>query len=357
MKLLLSAFLVLIIAAAMLISFSPTARSILPDLNNSETVELSNVKNNFPTAFLNSLNPDQKKKAVLPFDEASREKWHYLPSTMFDREGIQLNELTKEQKDLAFKLLESHLSKTGYNKTLQIIELEKVLAEIENNPRTRDPEKYHIAFYGNPASDRQWAWSFEGHHISLNFTVFDDKISIAPRFLGANPATIDGGKRKGERTLADEEDLGLELINSLSADQKQMATIQNSTFFDIVTRNKSEVSPFDSFGIKAKALSKTQQDTLQKLINVYLSVMPKELAEKRSNNLKEEEFDKISFGWAGATENRKPHYYRIQGKTFLIEFDNTQNNANHIHSVWRDFDGDFGRDLIREHYKKSDHHK
>ncbi|MGI8543580.1 MAG: DUF3500 domain-containing protein [Aridibacter sp.] len=357
MKLLLSAFLILIIAAAILISFSPTARSILPYLNNSEMVKSSNLKNNPATAFLNSLNPDQKKKALMPIDDASRDKWHYLPSTFWSRSGIQLGELTKEQKDLAFKLLASHLSKTGYDKTRQIISLEEILAEIENNPRTRDPEKYHIAFYGNPATDKLWAWSFEGHHISLNFMISDDKISIAPRFLGANPATIETGKRKGERTLADEEDLGLELINSLTSDKKQKAIFQQSAFRDIVTTNETKVEPLDPVGIKLAELNKPQKDILVKLINVYLSTIPEELATKRMDNLNKEEFNEIRFGWAGATESRQPHYYRIQGKTFLVEFDNTQNNANHIHSVWRDFDGDFGKDLLQEHYKKSDHHK
>lgn len=357
MKLLLSAFLILIIAAAILISFSPTGRSILPDLNNSEMVKSSNLKNNPATSFLNSLDPDQKKKATMPIDDDSREKWHYLPSTFWSRSGIQLGELTKEQKDLALKLLVSHLSKTGYDKTRQIISLEEILAEIENNPRTRDPEKYHIAFYGNPATDKLWAWSFEGHHISLNFTISDDKISIAPRFLGANPATIETGKRKGERTLADEEDLGLELINSLTSDKKQKAIFQQSAFRDIVTTNETKVEPLDPVGIKLAELNKPQKDILVKLINVYLSTMPEELATKRMDNLNKEEFNEIRFGWAGATESRQPHYYRIQGKTFLVEFDNTQNNANHIHSVWRDFDGDFGKDLLQEHYKKSDHHK
>ncbi len=312
---------------------------------------------NAATEFLRSLKAEQQKKALMPMDDASRERWHYLPSTMFDRGGIPLYELSDEQKKLAFKLLRDHLSETGFDKVQRIIELENVLAELTNNPNTRDPEKYSVAIYGNPATAKLWAWSFEGHHISLNFTISGEKVSIVPRFLGADPATIQTGKRKGERTLAEEEDLGLELINSLNSGQKQKAIIQDATFFDIVTRNKTEVSPFDSFGIKAMELSESQRAILEKLINVYLSVMPEELAEKRSENLKKEEFGEIQFGWAGATESGKPHYYRIQGKSFLIEFDNSQNSGNHIHTVWRDFKGDFGRDLIKEHYETSEHHK
>lgn len=312
---------------------------------------------NSATAFLKSLSPEQRKKALMKIDNNSRERWHYLPSTMFDRGGIPLKELNEKQKGLAFKFLEDHLSKTGYEKVRQIITLEEILAEISGNSSMRDPEKYSVAIYGNPATDKLWAWSFEGHHISLNFTIADKKVSVVPRFLGANPATIQTGKRKGERTLAQEADLGMELVNSLNSWQKQKAIIQNSTFYDIVTRNKSEVSPFDSFGIKMKDLDETQKANLQKLIGVYLSIMPKELAEKRLEKLKKEDFSEIQFGWAGATEKGKPYYYRIQGKSFLIEFDNSQNSGNHIHTVWRDFNGDFGRDLIKEHYKNSNHHK
>ena len=292
----------------------------------------------------------------MPIDESSRERWHYLPSTMFDRAGIPLHALTPDQKKLAFRLLRSHLSETGYDKVRRIIELEKVLAELSNNPVVRDPEKYNVAIYGNPAADELWAWSFEGHHISLNFTISGEKVSMVPRFLGANPATIRSGPREGERTLASEADLGMELVNSLNPEQRKKAIIRDSTFYDIVTRNESKVTPFEPFGIKSKDLDEAQTGTLTKLIGVYLSVMPQELAAERLENLKKENSEEIRFGWAGATEKGKPHYYRIQGKTFLIEFDNSQNRGNHIHTVWRDFDGDFGRDLIKEHYRNSDHH-
>ncbi|NNE97749.1 MAG: DUF3500 domain-containing protein, partial [Pyrinomonadaceae bacterium] len=276
-------------------------------------------------------------------------------STFWTRSGIQLANLTPKQKELAFDLLKSHLSKSGYDKALRIIALEKILAEIENSPRTRDPEKYHLAFYGNPAEDKVWAWSFEGHHLSLNFTIANEEVAVAPRFLGANPATIRSGKQKGERTLAAEQDLALELVNSLTSEQRKQAIFRSEAYWDIVTGNSAEVSPMDPVGIQFESLNESQKQLLLKLIDVYLEVMPKNLASKRIDNLKKEGLKDIRFGWAGATETGKGHYYRIQGKTFLIEFDNTQNGANHIHSVWRDFDGDFGRDLIKEHYAASDH--
>lgn len=242
-------------------------------------------------------------------------------------------------------------------KTQQIMVLETILAEQSGDNNFRDPEKYFAAFYGEPGKDNLWAWSFEGHHISLNFSIIGDQMSIAPRFMGANPATIPEGKRNGDRILGREEDFGFQLIYSLSDEQKSKTIFQSYSFSDIVTSNSTEVGPIKPVGIKMQALNKEQQHILLDLINEYISTMPAELATKRMNNLKEEEYDEIRFGWAGATEKGKPHYYRVQGKTFLIEFDNTQNNANHIHTVWRDFDGDFGRDLIREHYHSSGHHE
>jgi len=305
--------------------------------------------------FLNSLTEEQRSKTQLPFDDLSRNEWHFLPGAMWPRAGIQLYELNENQKILIFKLLKANLSKTGYDKTLKIMDLENVLAEISGDTIFRDSEKYSIAFYGNPEKDAIWAWTFEGHHVSFNFTVVDGKVSIAPRFMGASPAFIKEGPRKGERVLAHEEDYGILLINMLSPEQQEKAIFQNVAFFDLVTSNAAEVSPLNQVGIKVGELNKKQQSVLIGLLNEYLSTMPTQLAEKRLKSLESEELGDIHFGWAGSTQLGKPHYYRVQGKTFLIEFDNSQNDANHVHLVWRDFNGDFGRDLIMEHYKNSKH--
>jgi len=312
-------------------------------------------KSNPAIDFLNSLSQEQREKTQLPFDDITRKEWHFLPGAMWPRAGIQLFELNENQKVLLFNLLKSDLSETGYNKTMKIMDLENVLAEISGDSDFRDAEKYSIAFYGNPEKDKKWSWSFEGHHVSLNFTIVDDKISIAPRFMGANPAIIKEGEREGEKTLEKEEGLGFILINSLSEEQTQKAIFQKESFFDIVTSNAIEVAPLEKVGIEMSELNTKQQSILLDLLNEYLSTMPTELAEKRMARLKAEELNAITFGWAGSTQLGKPHYYRIQGKTFLVELDNTQSNANHIHLVWRDFNGDFGRDLIAEHYKNSKH--
>ena len=292
----------------------------------------------------------------MPFKDISRKDWHYLPAKMWPRSGLKLGDLNENQKTAFSQMLQSFLSESGYDKTQKIIGLENVLAELENDPEMRDGGAYFIAIYGNPRTDSLWAWSFQGHHVALNFTLSNGKLSTAPRFFGANPATIKEGPRKGERTLDREEDLAMELINSLSDEQKEGAIFQEISFMDIVTTNATEVSPLKPVGIEAHKLNTNQKNLLNQLLTEYISSLPEKLAIERESKILQEEFDEIRFGWAGALTKGQGHNYRIQGKTFLIEFDNTQNEANHIHTVWRDFDGDFGVDLIREHYLNSEHH-
>lgn len=310
------------------------------------------------TAFLDALDSQQLKKTQFPFEHLSRDAWHFLPAKSWKRDGIQLHELTEKQQELFAEMLRSFLSKTGYDKTQRIMDLENVLAEIEQRPEFRDPTLYHIAVYGNPRSDSLWAWSFEGHHISLNFTILNGKISSSPRFLGANPATIPQGPRKGERTLAEEEDLGYALMHSMDEAQQQQAIFQHRAFKEVVTSNSTQVGPLETVGIAVNELNEAQQTQVKSLLDLYLSTLPTSLASARAQKIQQEEFEDIYFAWAGSLNRKEGHYYRIQGKSFLIEFDNTQNNVNHIHTVWRDFNGDFGRDLIREHYQHAgQHHK
>ncbi|MEL6674807.1 MAG: DUF3500 domain-containing protein [Bacteroidota bacterium] len=307
--------------------------------------------------FLNSLNAEQKAQAHLEFTHMGRQFWHFLPGEMWPRPGIRVHDLTPAQREALAELMKSFLSEAGYEKTQQIIGLESVLAELENNTLFRDPEKYNVAFYGNPGKDSLWAWSFEGHHVSLNFTIRHDEVSATPRFLGASPAIIQEGPRKGEQTLAKEQNLALELIQSLVPTQREQAIFQEHSFFEVVSGNATEVGPLAPVGIPVKDLNPVQQQLLKSLLQEYLATMPDKLAASRWDQIAKEDWAAMRFGWAGATQLGEAHYYRIQGKTFLVEFDNTQNEANHIHTVWRDFDGDFGRDLIREHYQHAPHHK
>lgn len=306
--------------------------------------------------FLNSLNSDQKQKALIEFDDETRTRWHYFPSTMYSREGIPLKELNSSQKKLVHKLLQTYLSVNGYKKATDAIKVEGILKDLTNSPATRNNELYYTTFYGKPSSDKPWGWSFEGHHLSLNFTVEGNNISYVPIFYGANPAIVKSGPDKGFRSLKNEEDMGLKLIGMLDASQQEKAIFSSSTSGDIESKNNSEISPLKQKGIAVSEMNAEQQKVLFELINEYISSAPKNVAEIRTNTIKSEEIKDIYFAWAGETKLEKAHYYSIQGKTFLIEFDNTQNNANHIHAVWRNFDGDFGRDLIKEHLNSSHHH-
>ncbi len=305
---------------------------------------------------INSLDSAQKAKSVFSFNEMSRYDWHYFPATMVARQGACLKDLNSTQKKNINALLKSFLSDKGYTRTQDIMNNEYYLKELEPNNINRIPENYYVAFYGNPGMDSVWGWKFSGHHVALNFTIVNNQLAFAPFFFGNYPAEIKAGQNKGRRIIEDEEDIGFQIINMLTSEQKSKAIFELKAFTDIVTTNSAQVGALKSVGILAKDLTHQQKVILNKLIVAYLSSMPSEIAEIRMKRIVSEDFTEIKFGWAGGLISGEPHYYRIQGKTFLIEFDNTQNKANHIHTVWRDFNGDFGIDLLKEHYQNSKHH-
>jgi len=307
-------------------------------------------------AFVNSLTEEEKKKAVFPFDEMNRYEWHYLPATMVARTGVAVKDLDNSQKLVLDTLLQAYLSDEGYKRTKNIIGNELLLKEMQPDNPNRIPENYFVSVYGSPGKDSIWGWKFSGHHVALNFTIVNEQLAFAPFFFGIYPAEIKDGLKKGQRIIRDEEDLGFTLVNSFTPEQKQKALFQLKAFSDIVTTNAMQVGPLKPVGIFASDLTHAQKTALNKLIVAYLLSMPKTIAKTRMEKITTEDMDSISFGWAGGTGPGIPHYYRVQGKTFLIEFDNTQNNANHIHTVWRDFNGDFGEDLLSEHYHESHHH-
>jgi hypothetical protein len=300
-----------------------------------------------------SLTPEQRGRAVFAFADAERLNWHFVPR---ERRGLPLKDMTAPQRALAKALLEAGLGARGYLKASTVMELELVLRELGGNPVMRDPELYFFSIFGTPSAAEPWGWRAEGHHLSLNFTIVRGTlVATAPAFLGANPARVPSGARAGLRALAAEEDLARELVRSLDADQRTSAILAGAAPRDIVTGNAAEVDPLSPTGISAGRLSAGQKEVLRRLIDEYLSRMADDLAAERRAKLSASDFDAVTFAWAGTTEPGGPHYYRVQGPTFLIEYDNTQNDANHIHSVWRDFEGDFGRDLLRAHYRATPH--
>lgn len=293
--------------------------------------------------------PDSTREKMLrPFDDRDRLDWHYTPRS---RNGVALKELDARGRDAVHALLREALSATGYRKVVNIIELELVLREIETFGLMRDPERYHLTIYGKPSRTDPWGWRFEGHHLSLNFTLAGDHMAVdTPNFLGANPATVTKGPRTGLRVLAAEEDEARALLGSLSEAQRREAVFDTRTYGDIVTKNADKVDPQTPVGIVAARLGEPQRAQLVKLVEVYARTFEPGLAEARMARVREGGIENIRFGWAGATERGRPHYYRVQGPLFLIEYDASQDGGNHIHTVWRDFDGDFGRDLLRQHY-------
>jgi hypothetical protein len=297
---------------------------------------------------LAALPEKSRAQAMRPFEDRDRTEWHYTPRS---RNGLSLKELDGRGRETVHALLRTALSATGYRKVVNIIELEIVLREIETFGWMRDPERYHLTVYGKPDRAARWGWRFEGHHLSLNFTLAGERLAVdTPSFFGANPATVAKGARKGLRALGEEHDAGWALLESLGEAQRREAVFEARTYGDIVTANRDKVAPLGELGIPAAKLDQRQRELLWRLIETYARSFEPGLAEARLARAREGGIEALRFGWAGSTARGKPHYYRVQGARFLIEYDASQSDGNHIHTVWRDFSGDFGRDLLREHY-------
>ncbi len=300
--------------------------------------------------FQKSLSAEQSAKITFPFGDDQRFNWHYIPR---ERKGIPFKELDPASRHLGTALLNAGLSQRGFIKAVTTMSLEVILRALEQaSGPVRDPELYYFSLFGQPQSQKPWGYRVEGHHLSLNFTVVDDNhIASTPSFFGANPAEVLQGPQKGLRNLMAEEELGRSLLKSLDERQRREAVMSNSAPADILSGNLRKAEALKPAGILASGLSQTQSDLLMSLITEYAANMAPDIAAVRIEKLRSGGFGNISFAWAGGAERGQPHYYRIQGPTFLIEYDNTQNNANHIHTVWRDFNDDFGLDLLAAHYK------
>ena len=309
--------------------------------------------------FLALLSPDQKKLATFALDSQEHEHWGFVPTEIFARNGLRIDAMTDPQRAAAHDLLRAGLSQKGYLTATSIMQLEEVLKAIEDagggdvaqgRRMERNPVKYFVSIFGTPSATGSWGWRVEGHHVSLNFTMSGGTlVSSSPQFFGSNPAEVRSGPKKGLRILAEEEDSARALLAALTPAQRARAVLSGPAPGDIVTSNKVTIDPLAPAGIPATDLQPNQRDLLMKVIDAYTSAMAPDIAADRMAKLRQAGVDKIGFAWAGPSEPGEKHYYRVQGPTFLIEFDNTQDDANHIHSVWRDFKGDFGRDILREH--------
>jgi hypothetical protein len=295
--------------------------------------------------FLASLDGAQRKETLLAFDSESRFDFHYVPLA---RKGVSLGEMNGRQRAAAEDLLRASLSQTGYSKIEQIRQLEVVLRQIENNPR-RDPNRYHFLFFGQPHASRPWTWRYEGHHISLTFAFRDGKlVASTPQFLAASPAVSGNGE-----PLKKERDLGFALLNSLTAEQRKTATISDRAPVDILTTNTRRAAIEGRKGIPFRSLDSAQKDALLALVAAHAEVQSKDESVRRMRLFALEDPDDLVFAWMGPAERNRRHYYRVQGRDILIEYDNTQDDGNHIHTVWRNLKEDFGGDPLEAHHHAS----
>ena len=304
-------------------------------------------------ALLASLDQAGRAKIQYPFESEERFNWHFIPR---ERKGLPLKEMSPAQREAAFALLKTGLSTAGFTRAETIRNLELVLRAMEKRD-SRDPEMYFVTIFGKPG-DASWAWRYEGHHLAQNWTVVRGKaISTSPAFFGAHPAEVMDGDQKGTRALAAEGDLAWTLLGKLSEKERAAAIVAGAAPNDILTANSRKAEVLPAAGLAAADMSAGTRAMLVSLIETHASNQAPELATERMGKIKAAGIDKIRFAWIGATDKAAGagHYYRIQGPTFLIEYDNTQNNGNHIHSVWRDFHGDFGRDILRDHLKAVAH--
>ena len=302
--------------------------------------------------FLGALDAAQKTKAVFPLSSDEREKWFFVPIA---RQGLPFKQMSGPQHELALALLKSGLSQRGYARAETIISLENLLKELENDTPAgrRDPTLYYVTIFGEPAVGASWGWRFEGHHLSFNFTIVEGKhVLFVPEFIGSNPGEVRSGPHKGESPLREEDELGRAFVKSLDEAQQKVAVFAAKSPNEILTSNKARVDPLTPAGLPAAQMTTAQREQFRALLNLYVTRCRTELADATLAEINAAGFDKVCFAWAGGFAPGEGHYYRIQGPTFVVEFDNTQNNANHIHTVWRDFKNDFGHDLLAGHYAK-----
>lgn len=313
------------------------------------------------TRFLGSLTDEQRATATFEFGDDVRFDWHYVPKP--SRKGLTFKDMNADQAQAAHTLVSAGLSRSGYAKAVTIMSQEELIRQIDEAAgRTRmlslrNPLLYHFSIFGKPDPKGTWGWSVEGHHISLNFTIVNGEfVATTPAMFGSEPHHVTKGGRKGQRVLGAEEDFARELLDSLSPAHRSRAIVGDKGPNDMLTAAARKLE-FESpaKGLPASELSNDQKSILKALIDTYIYNVPDDLAAEREAQAAEADPARTYFAWMGETDRSlgRPYYYRVQAPTFLIEFSTSLNNVNHIHTVWRDYDGDFGRDLLAEHHKNA----
>jgi hypothetical protein len=300
-------------------------------------------------AFVASLSRAQRARASFPFGSAERTRWHWTVPSSVPRNGLPLGQMSIRQQRLARALLRASTSRIGYGKALDIMSLQGVLQRMStgiNDPF--DADRYYVSIFGRPGN-RAWGWRLEGHHLSRNFTVVGDTIVTEPFFLGAWPTRAGTAYRsivRGERAMRREEDAAREIVLSVDGRLRRRVVFSSESLTDHVTQNAVRVSPLDPVGVLARDLPSAGQRRVLEIVRTYVANHPGATARSALARVERAGMARIRFGWAGSLRPGLPHYYRLQGPTFLLEFDNSRNSGTHIHSVWRDFERDYGRHLL-----------
>jgi hypothetical protein len=296
------------------------------------------------TTLLSSLTDDQKKLASFKFDDAERVNWHFIPR---ERKGLGLWDLDGEALSNAEAFVATGLTVAGYHKSLEVRSLEEVLYLFESGEESarrvkRHPHRYYISIFGDPSGDAAWGWRFEGHHLSLNYTIKNGEIlSSTPEFFGANPGLIDAGPGRSLRVLGRREDLARSILKSASAEQQAKIWISKEAPHDIRGPGAAQPEVGEPAGVAVADMTPEQQKLMKDLVGEYLTAMPASVVRRRVKEIEEGGVDKVHFAWWGGSELNEPHHYVVQGPSFVIEYNNTQNQANHVHSIWRNLSGDF----------------
>ena len=303
--------------------------------------------------FIKSLKPEQVQRLTFDFEDVFRKDWQFVP---MDRRGLAFGDMETTQRLLAMSLLQTALSHRGFSQSVQVMALEQVLHELENQNPIRNPNKYHLFLFGDPSTSESWGWRVEGHHLSLNFTIVGgERVVATPAFIGTNPAKVLEGPMRGMRVLGWQEDLARALVKSFTDVQKGAAIISVKAPRDVINGPGRDAQTLKPMGLAFVEMNAKQQAQLMQIVQRFTGRLRKELANDDMERIRAAGVENIHFSWAGSTQEGKPHYYAIQGPTFVMEYDNTQNNANHVHAVWRDLQNDFGVDWLRRHHQRQDH--
>jgi hypothetical protein len=300
-------------------------------------------------AWLAALDERQRHDGQLPWTNPNRENWHYVPRS---RPGIAMRAMNERQIAATWDMLGSLLSARGLEQVRGQFMIERILGELTGSRGFRDPGNYALVMFGDPSGTAPWAWRFEGHHLSINVAVAPGHgVAVTPAFFGANPALVPKGHaHAGFRLLGAEEDQAFDLIRSLDGAVRAEAIIADRSPGDIVSGPGRELSLQRREGVALTKLNEAQRGGVLRILELYAGTMRAEIAKAALGKVQEAGLDGVQFAWAGSPARGQPHYFRIHGPAALIEYDNTQDGANHVHSVWIDPLSVFGRDLLKAHY-------